>query len=144
MVLTNIVPIRTKPPLETEKQATSHIPTIHLQKLTHSIAITGEQTPSTSENPAVPLAPTESPNRLDLEALRNQAVVDDKNRIRSPQEKTQGNETLTGSLETHLADAAERGAKKDCKTTYADNSIFTGLARLIPITYGALTDKCKL
>jgi hypothetical protein len=75
---------------------------------------------------------------LDIARLRRLAAEDEKTRPKSPFEKAR--ERDVAAKEKIVADAAERGRRKDCQTGYAGFGVFA----VIPLIYGTLTDDgCK-
>ena len=77
---------------------------------------------------------------VDIGRLRALAREDEKNRVKTPLEKLQERERSVRTIETTVADAAARGARKDCQTAYGGAGVFA----IVPLLYGTLTDDgCK-
>ena len=77
---------------------------------------------------------------LNLDQLRRQVALNERDRVKTPMEKVHDEELRRKSVETTVAAAAAAGARKDCQNGYSGMGIFA----LIPIIYGTVTDKgCK-
>lgn len=103
----------------------------------------GSKTQGTSGTLSSVLAPDRPTDRhLDMNLLRKLARDDEKQRIKSPLEQVREHEHINRSIEAQVANAAERGARKDCQTAYSSGS--AGILALVPLLYGTLTDDgCK-
>ena len=105
----------------------------------HPAPSPGALTRSDAEQPDPAPAPIPDA-RLDLDSLRSQARQGEKNRIKSPLERQREDERAARTVETQIAEAAKRGARKNCQTDYAGYGLFAA----IPLVYGSLTDNgCK-
>lgn len=113
--------------------------TMRAEPAAYPKASPNEPAPADADTPAPATAPI--PNApLDLDRLRGMARQDERSRIKSPLERQRENERAVRTVETHLAEAAKRGARKNCQTDYAGYGLFAA----IPLVYGTLTDDgCK-
>lgn len=80
---------------------------------------------------------------FDLEAVRNQALVNEKERAKSIDEKTKEVQEIQSSKEATLAKNINDAVRKDCQTAYANGEHFRGGFALLPLIYGSITNKCK-
>lgn len=99
----------------------------------------GENSSGFSGDPGT--VPT-APRPLNMDQLRKLARDGERQRVKSPLEQVRENEHVNRSIETHVANAATRAARKDCQTAYSSGS--AGILALIPLIYGTVTDDgCK-
>jgi hypothetical protein len=88
------------------------------------------------------LMPSPRQPRINIDSLLAAARANDQARVRTPLELVRENESRPVTLETTVADAAQRSARRDCQTAYAGSSL--RLLALIPLAIGTLTDTgCK-
>ncbi|MFZ6759548.1 hypothetical protein ACO0K9_20265 [Undibacterium sp. Ji50W] len=133
-----------------KEQIKSTVPTPPFQKANKWRVNTNSTPPVSSNNVAKqemainhPLETVTSEKSLDLEGLRRQALIDEKQRSRSPFEKAQEQERIRPGLEAKFGDDVKVAAQKDCQSAYSKGGNLRGGFALLPLIYGSLTDKCK-
>lgn len=80
---------------------------------------------------------------LDLEIVRNQAIVNERARDKSIDEKAKERQEIQSNKDATLARNINDAVRKDCQTAYANGEHFRGGFALLPLIYGSITNKCK-
>jgi hypothetical protein len=118
-------------------------PPARLQPQSKAAAM-NEPTPPRAEadlRPSTPPGSADAP--LDIERLRGVARSDERDRVKTPLERLRDGERAQSAprgIESKVAEAAVRSARKDCQTGYAGYGLFAAL----PLIYGTVTENgCK-
>ena len=94
-------------------------------------------------DPFAAVAPTASPQRLDVEAMRKLARDDERRRVPTSLERVQDAQRIAASGDTREARAIAQTHRADCRKTSGESTHLDPLL-LIPIIYSTLTGTgCK-